>query len=207
MGLHRFFRNGGACCRQGLPFEAGGHHHHGPHASPFEDDDVLGGGQGGRGGGPLGLGRVFGHGDLKLLLLALIDEQPSHGYELIRRIEDKFNGVYAPSPGTVYPTLSLLEDMGYTSVETADGRKRYTITARGRAFLEENRLAVDAVKERVESAMKLRARMTAPPELRKSMKKLKMALLMHRGEWTAEETERVRAILARAADEISADPN
>ena len=65
------------------------------------------GGWGGMGGRFRG-GRVFGHGDLKLILLALIAEQPRHGYELIRTIEEMFDGAYAPSPGAVYPTLTLL---------------------------------------------------------------------------------------------------
>ena len=65
--------------------------------------------------------------------LQLIAEKPAHGYELIKAIEDRLGGSYAPSPGVVYPTLTLLEEMGYLSVETADtgGRKRYSITASG----------------------------------------------------------------------------
>ena len=65
-----------------------------------------------RGGGRRGGGRMFGHGDLKLLLLALIEQQPRHGYELIRIIEDMFHGHYSPSPGAIYPTLTMLEELG-----------------------------------------------------------------------------------------------
>jgi hypothetical protein len=107
----------------------------------FGDDEGHGDGMGGRFRG----GRVFGHGDLKLILLALIAEQPRHGYELIRTIEEMFDGAYAPSPGAVYPTLTLLEELGHASVASGDGKKLYTITAEGNAFLAANKEAVDAV--------------------------------------------------------------
>ncbi|MET0239550.1 MAG: PadR family transcriptional regulator [Sphingobium sp.] len=112
----------------------GGEHHHGPLR--------------GRGGGRRG-GRLFDYGELRLLVLALLAQQPSHGYELIKGIEERFAGHYSPSPGVIYPTLSWLEDMGYTTVEAAEGaRKRYTVTAEGTAFLEANRADADALLAR-----------------------------------------------------------
>src|ERR1044072_6068887 len=73
-------------------------------------------------------GRLFDYGELRLLILALIAEQPRHGYELIKSIEERFGGRYTPSPGVIYPTLSWLEDMGYAAVEAeAAGRKRYSL--------------------------------------------------------------------------------
>ncbi|MFC3225694.1 PadR family transcriptional regulator [Marinibaculum pumilum] len=148
---------------------------------------------------------MFGPGDLRLVLLALVAEQPRHGYELIKAIEEKFGGTYAPSPGSVYPTLTLLEELGQVAAATTEGAKRlFEITEEGRAFLAENKAAVDGVMERM--AMAARA-MTgeAPPEvIFEAMHTLKAALRFHRAGWDDAETERVRAILVRAAREIGA---
>src|SRR5271163_5272853 len=87
-------------------------------------------------------GRLFDYGELRLLILAMIAEQPRHGYELIKVIEERFGGSYTPSPGVIYPTLSWLDDMGYAAVDAeASGRKRYRLTAEGEAFLVANRAA------------------------------------------------------------------
>ena len=100
-----------------------------------------GGGRHGRGGDFGGgdmmrAGRMLAQGDLRLLALALIAEQPRHGYEIIKVLEEKTEGWYAPSPGIVYPTLTYLEEAGYVTAQ-ADGAKRlYTITGEGRAYLE-----------------------------------------------------------------------
>ncbi|HEX2205703.1 MAG TPA: PadR family transcriptional regulator [Longimicrobium sp.] len=108
------------------------------------------GGMGGPGGGP-GRGRVFGHGDLKLVILSLLAEKPRHGYEIIKELEERVGGTYSPSPGTVYPTLSLLEDMGYARSRTEEGnRKVFEITDEGRKHLEENRSTVDDIFGRVD---------------------------------------------------------
>ena len=96
-------------------------------------------------------GRMLAQGDLRLLALALIAEQPRHGYEIIKVLEEKTEGWYAPSPGIVYPTLTYLEEAGYVTAQ-ADGAKRlYTITGEGRAYLESNRAFVDAVLERLDA--------------------------------------------------------
>jgi len=119
----------------------GRHHRHG-----------MGGGRHGMGGGDMmRAGRMLAQGDLRLLALALIAEQPRHGYEIIKVLEEKTEGWYAPSPGIVYPTLTYLEEAGYVTAQ-ADGAKRlYTITGEGRAYLEENRAFVDAVLERLDA--------------------------------------------------------
>ncbi|WP_443747746.1 PadR family transcriptional regulator [Asticcacaulis solisilvae] len=96
--------------------------------NPFER------GRGGRGRD----GRGFGHGGLRLVILKLLAEKTSHGYELIKEIEERFNGAYTPSPGVIYPTLSWLEDEGYITVLRGDdGRKQAEITDAGRAHLTE----------------------------------------------------------------------
>ena len=77
-------------------------------------------------------GRMFQHGDFRLLVLALIAEAPRHGYELIREIEARLGGAYAPSPGVVYPTLTMLEELGHVTSAVTEGTKRqYTITDAG----------------------------------------------------------------------------
>jgi DNA-binding PadR family transcriptional regulator len=108
----------------------------------------------GRGRGPGGrIGRFLEHGDLRFVLLALIEEQPRHGYELIKALEERTGGAYRPSPGVIYPTLSLLEDEGFVRpAEAAAGRKLYEITDDGRAALTEARPAVDAVFARMADA-------------------------------------------------------
>jgi DNA-binding PadR family transcriptional regulator len=101
-------------------------------------------------GGPRRPGRMFEQGDLKLVILRLLDEKPRHGYDIIKALEERAGGMYAPSPGTVYPTLTLLEDMGYARArEEEGGRKIYDITDAGRAYLAENRGAVDDLFERL----------------------------------------------------------
>src|ERR1043166_4701437 len=111
----------------------------------------FGGGFGGRhgmgGGDMMRAGRMLAQGDLRLLALALIAEQPRHGYEIIKVLEDKTEGCDAPGRGIVYPTLTYLEEAGYVTAQ-ADGAKRlYTITGEGRAYLESDRAVVDAVLE------------------------------------------------------------
>src|SRR6185503_18781351 len=119
------------------------HHRHG-----------FGGGRHGRGGDAGGgdmmrAGRMLAQGDLRLLALALIAEQPRHGYEIIKVLEEKTEGWYAPSPGIVYPTLTYLEEAGYVTAQADGTKKLYTITSEGRVYLEQNRAFVDAVLERL----------------------------------------------------------
>jgi DNA-binding PadR family transcriptional regulator len=111
------------------------------------------GAPGGRRSGPLRGGkRVFEQGDLKYVVLRLLDEKPRHGYEIIKELEERFGGAYAPSPGTVYPTLALLEDLGYARARTEEGgRKVFEITDEGRAYLAENRSTVEDIFERIAS--------------------------------------------------------
>jgi len=106
---------------------------------------------GGRGrGGPWRAGRMFEQGDLKFVILQLLAEKPRHGYDIIKALEERSGGRYAPSPGTVYPTLTLLEEMGYAGATVEEGGKRvYAITDEGRAYLEANRSTVDEVLERL----------------------------------------------------------
>lgn len=116
----------------------------GPHGGP-------GGRPGGRRGGPGGdghgrrRGRFLGQGDIRLLALALIEQEPRHGYDIIKEVETLTNGSYAPSPGVIYPTLTYLEEAGQCNVETEGNKKRYAITAEGSAQLEEQRSEVTRI--------------------------------------------------------------
>ena len=94
--------------------------------------------------------RLFEKGDLKYVILNLLKDKPSHGYEIIRALEDLFHGFYTPSAGSVYPTLQMLNDMGYVDSSEQDGKKIYTITDEGRKFLKEQQEVVD----KIESQMK-----------------------------------------------------
>lgn len=93
--------------------------------------------------------RWLGRGDLKFAILALIRDKPMHGYEVMQVLEEESAGSYKASPGSIYPTLQLLEDLGYLDARTQDGRKVYSITDAGRAYLEENRDQVKHIFERV----------------------------------------------------------
>jgi DNA-binding PadR family transcriptional regulator len=112
------------------------------------------GGRHGFGGGRHGddmmrPGRMLGQGDLKLIVLALIADEPRHGYDIIKVLEEKTAGWYAPSPGIVYPTLTYLEEAGHAVGEMEGAKKRYAITDDGRAYLSENRAFADAIMARL----------------------------------------------------------
>ena len=158
----------------------------------------------GRGGGG---GRKFGPGDLRLMLLSLIEEKQRHGYELIKELELKFGGAYAPSPGSVYPTLTLLEELGHVRSTTTEGSKRlYEITDEGRRYLRENEAMLTSVRKRMEMAARAASGDMPPEDVLHAMHTLKAALLFHRGGWSDSEIERVRRVIEAAAEEISQGP-
>jgi len=103
------------------------------------------GGLMGRGGRAFLAGRRLAAGDLRLVLLALLAERASHGYELIKALEERSGGFYTPSPGMIYPALTWLEEMGYASVAAEGAKKLYSITDAGRTCLNENRQSADAM--------------------------------------------------------------
>jgi len=182
----------------GLGPEGEGHGRHGRH---------RGGHHGGPGffrEGPGGRGRVFDQGELRFVLLALIAEAPRHGYEIIRAIEDRLGGSYSPSPGVIYPTLTLLNELGYATVsETEGGRKLYTITAEGQAHLAENQAVVDAVFARMERTAASHAGGRAPQVVR-AIENMKTALRLRlsRGPLGEAEAEAIADALDAAARAI-----
>jgi DNA-binding PadR family transcriptional regulator len=157
-----------------------------------------------RGHGDRHGGRPFDYGELRLLVVAMLAEQPSHGYELMRAVEARMGGSYSPSPGVIYPTLSWLEDMGYALVELeAAGRKRYRLTAAGEAFLTANRVAVDAVFSRIGSAGE-GGRDGAPAPIVRGMENLKLAvrLRLKQGLLSQTAVETIAAALDAAAQTV-----
>lgn len=129
---------------------------------------------GGRGGGGRG-GRFFGHGDLRIVLLALLEQQSRHGYDLIKALEERTGGAYRPSPGVVYPTLAMLEDEGLIrQAGDAGERKQFEITDAGRAELEKDRVVVEGLMAQMDEA----SRHAGPgrPRVSRAMMNLTLAL-------------------------------
>lgn len=193
---------------------------HGPHcASDRGDGEGRGFGRGmfgqGRGmagpGGGRGMGgrgggrgrRMFGPGDLRLVLLALIEQEPRHGYDLIKAIETAFGGGYAPSPGVVYPNLALLSDEGLISGVENGGKQVFSVTEAGKVWLDENRAAVDGVMQRMALAARMVSGEQAPDVVREAMHTLRHAVVTKPGDWSDAETARVVESLMKAVREIS----
>ena len=161
-------------------------------------------------------GRMLATGDLRLIALALIAEQPRHGYEIIKVLEEKTSGWYSPSPGIVYPTLTYLEEAGYVTAQAEGSKKLYTITDEGRAYLDQNRDFVDAVLERLAAIGGKIARMrrrlggdeeddrrgpALPPLVRAALENLR-EVAGERLENDADSEAKLVEILARAAQEL-----
>ena len=148
--------------------------------------------------------RMFESGELRLVLLKLIADEPRHGYDLIRAIEDLTGGEYAPSPGVVYPTLTLLQDMGLIEEAEGEGARRpFQITDEGRSHLEERQEGVDALLERLED-LKPDQRHTAGPVLGRAVKNVMTALSHRIGRDGLDEEllHEIAAILDEAAQRI-----
>ena len=154
--------------------------------------------------GPGGRGRMFGSGELRLVLLALVAETPRHGYELIKAIEELSGGNYAPSPGVVYPTLNLLTDEGLIAEQAGDGaRKSFAVTDAGRAELDQRVDEFEKIVARLKALAEERERHSAPP-LKRAIGNLFMAV---RSRMTGAESDRetmhqIAEILDEAARKI-----
>ena len=145
--------------------------------------------------------RMFESGELRLVLLKLISEQPRHGYDLIRAIEELTGGRYAPSPGIVYPTLTMLEEMGLVEEAAGEGaRKPYQITDAGRVHLEENAEEADELLRRLKALSPAYSPEGASPIWR-AMRNLGMAI-RHRVQH-GEITEETKFELAALIDELA----
>lgn len=185
----------------------------------FDPGRGFPGGFGGFGGGGMPRGRKFSADDLQLLLLALLEEEPRHGYELIKALQARSNGFYSPSPGMVYPSLTYLEELGHVTVEAEGNRKRYALADAGREHLAAHRARVDAMWAKLNH---IAAKMDSVrrafsgedlseaseggwlPELAQARRALKTALFRHH-DLSADEQRRIAAILQRAAREIEGE--
>ncbi len=149
--------------------------------------------------------RFFDRGDLKYVILRLLKEKPMHGYEVMRALEEASGGCYKASPGSVYPTLQMLEDQGFVAAEERDGKKVYAITQAGRQHLHDNRDVVENIAERVSSFTDRFVR-AETGELTRSFAKLAQATferaVKHPGDNGV--VAAMKAILDRARDEIEA---
>ena len=165
-------------------------------------------GPAGAGGPPFGRrGRVFEQGDLRWVLLSLIAEKPSHGYELIKAIEERLGGVYSPSPGVIYPTLTLLEDMGLIAAVQSEGaRKAFEITDEGRAALETNKATVQAIFQRI-AQLAERAGGGPAPQIIRAMENLRTALRLRleAGKLADTDVTRIAAALDTAAKAVEGE--
>jgi DNA-binding PadR family transcriptional regulator len=165
------------------------------------------------GGGGMPGARKLSSTDLQLVLLAILEQQPRHGYELIRWIETRSGGFYVPSPGVIYPALTYLDEIGHAAVEPDGNRKRYRITDQGRTHLDANRASTEAI---IHALGRIGGRMqqvreafagldaidpAAADELHRARHALKHALLRTR-DCTPDEARRIAAILDRATAEI-----
>jgi DNA-binding PadR family transcriptional regulator len=189
---------------------AGGRDHHGRrHRFDRGGHGLMGGGR----GGDIPPARRLGSTDLQLVILALLREQPAHGYELIKTLEERSGGFYSPSPGMIYPALTYLDEVGHAEASQEGTRKLYRITPAGEAHLEENRAAADAI---LTALSRIGGRMDevrdafagvgdpgdeASDDFHRARHALKRALHSKRGS-DAAETCRITQILDRATAEI-----
>ena len=163
-------------------------------------------------------GRRLGSADLQLLLLALLEEAPAHGYELIRTLEERSGGFYAPSPGMVYPALTFLDEVGHAAATVEGNRKLYALTESGRAQLAAHREQATAI---LDALVRIGGRMQgvrealagvdgadpqASGELHQARHALKHALMRKR-DCAPEEARRIARILDRATAEILGRPD
>jgi DNA-binding PadR family transcriptional regulator len=149
---------------------------------------------------------LFEQGDLKYVILRLLEEKPRHGYEIIKELESRFGGSYAPSPGTVYPTLTMLEDIGYARVVPEEGGKKiYEITEEGRKHLAEHSTTVNDIFERIARFVE---GFTDTPmtDLNSAFQRLARATYKTATTHIREKETlaKLREIIQRAADEIDA---
>jgi DNA-binding PadR family transcriptional regulator len=160
-------------------------------------------GHGHRGPGGRGGGRFFDQGDLRLVILSQIAEAPSHGYQIIKTLEERTGGVYAPSPGVVYPTLTMLEEQGLIEQSGSDGAKKlYAITADGRAALDQESATLKAILARLNDSAEHGPGFS--PRLFRAQGNLRMALRLRltQGPLTPEQVDKITAALDAAAKAI-----
>jgi DNA-binding PadR family transcriptional regulator len=147
--------------------------------------------------------RMFGTGDLRVLLIAMLGERPRHGYELIQSISQLTGGEYSPSPGAIYPTLSLLEEQGLIQASALEGgKKSFALTDAGKRSLQQDAAEAKLIHERLAMLAATKESSLPPFPVRRAMHQLKHALLRPEAGWPEKEVARVTVILERAVAEI-----
>jgi DNA-binding PadR family transcriptional regulator len=146
--------------------------------------------------------RGFERGDIKYLILDLLAEKPRHGYDIIKELESRYCGFYSPSPGTVYPTLQMLEDLGWVKSSESEGKRVFEITEKGRQELKERKEKVDSIWDKAEhwKSFKLEDLNDLFEDLAELKKFVRMK--MHSHTLNAEKMKRIRKIVSQAREEI-----
>jgi DNA-binding PadR family transcriptional regulator len=183
-------RHRGGLGRHGEMNERSDRHHHHHHSEHHHRGRHRG-----------GRGRLFDYGELRLVLLSLIADEPRHGYEVIKLIEERSGGSYDPSPGVIYPTLSWLDDMGYARIDAEDGgRKRYSITKEGKSFLDANRASADELIARL-AVNEGRGRHGVPSPVLRAMENFRVAMRLRLKQGNLDEAASQK--IATALDEAA----
>ncbi|PBP31070.1 PadR family transcriptional regulator [Pseudomonas syringae] len=130
----------------------------------------------------------------------------AHGYDLIRKIEGLFEGAYCPSPGVIYPTLTFLEESEMVVGDAQAGKKLYTVTDAGRQSLEDQAVALEGVRMRIDVSKRSLRGHDRPPEIHEAVHNLRHALQMHHGRWSPEEILRVSELLNSTARAVVDGP-
>ncbi len=194
--MFAYFERGGRGCHPGMRHGMrGGHWKRGPVEFSWQM-------RGGRGEGRSR--RMFDGGELRLVLLKLIADEPRHGYDLIREIESLTGGAYAPSPGVVYPTLTMLDDMGFIAQQQSEGAKKaFAITDAGTAELDANKELVDALIARLTALGEEREK-TDSTSVRRAMGNLREVLVnrLRSGDVDDDVLHQVVALIDDAAQKI-----
>ncbi|HEP0984561.1 TPA: PadR family transcriptional regulator [Enterobacter ludwigii] len=149
--------------------------------------------------------RFFGHGDLRLVILDILTRNASHGYELIKAIENMTQGNYTPSPGVIYPTLDYLQDQTYITItEEENGRKRIAITVAGQQWLDENQEQLAQIQARIK-ARSVGFQLRKIPQMKRALDNFKavLDLKVNQGELSDAQLKQIIGVIDRAALEIS----
>ena len=159
----------------------------------------------GRGGGGGRRQRFFGHGELRLVILDILSREASHGYELIKEIENLTQGNYTPSPGVIYPTLDYLQDQTFITItEEENGRKRIAITVTGQQWLDENQEQLEHIQARIK-ARSVGFQLRKNPQMKRALDNFKavLDLKVNQGELSDAQLKQIIGVIDRAALEIS----
>ena len=216
MNTHFFESLHGRDRRHGVPSGDEDRNHCRHHRGRGDENDSeqrgpfggFGRGMGRRGFGGFGRGfaeargRVFDAGEIKLVILKLLAEQPSYGYQLIKTMEQRLSGGYAPSPGVIYPTLTLLEEEGLASASLSENKKTYSLTAEGLAYVEANKQRIDELFSRLEETGRSFERGRSP-EMMKAFMNLRSAVVARVSrDPKPDQIEKIAAVINAAAKSI-----